>query len=223
MGLSKTITNEMTRAVQRRLRSAWAFAQSDQSLRCTFYRKLRTTAFFVWMHRSMFSPRGKGRRDYPRELDNFEKLGSNSLPMWKNVVSKIPWMALKFRCNFFFIDFLAETSKVPPWCQSRVSNSWGQGLFWLSNPQGNPAPLWGKTLIGIGQRRGCSESSLDACAVSLLGCVAVFGVSPIYILNSKTNWKVLTWNVFSENELRSKLKCPGYVQCAMGLYLVEKV
>ena len=57
----------------------------------------------------------------------------------------------------------------------------------------------------------------------LLGCVAVFGVTPIYILNSKTNSKVLTWNILSENELRSKLKCPGYVQCASGLYLVKKV
>ena len=38
------------------------------------------------MHLSMFSPRGEevGWRDYPREVDNFEKLGSNSLPMWHN-------------------------------------------------------------------------------------------------------------------------------------------
>ena len=37
----------------------------------------------VLMHLSMFSPQ-RGRRvgrDYPRELDDFEKLGYNSLPM----------------------------------------------------------------------------------------------------------------------------------------------
>ena len=28
----------------------------------------------------------KGVQDYPRELDNYEKLGSNSLPMWHNFV-----------------------------------------------------------------------------------------------------------------------------------------
>ena len=44
-----------------------------------------------------------------------------------------------------------------------------------------------------------------------------------YMLNSKTNSKVLTWNILSENELRGKLKCPGYGQCASGLYLVKKV
>ena len=38
------------------------------------------------MHLSMFSPR-KGVAGLPRELDNFEKLGSNSL---HNFVSKIP-------------------------------------------------------------------------------------------------------------------------------------
>ena len=32
------------------------------------------------MHLSVFSPRW-GRTGLPRELDNFEKLGSNSLPM----------------------------------------------------------------------------------------------------------------------------------------------
>ena len=34
-------------------------------------------------------PPEKGGRDYPRELDNFEKLGSDSLPMWHTFVSKI--------------------------------------------------------------------------------------------------------------------------------------
>ena len=32
---------------------------------------------------------------YPRKLDNFEKSGSNSLPMWHNFVSKIPWTCLQ--------------------------------------------------------------------------------------------------------------------------------
>ena len=31
---------------------------------------------------------------------------------------------------------------------------------------------------------------MDPCAVSLLGCDAVFGVTPVNILNSKTNSKV---------------------------------
>ena len=47
------------------------------------------------------------------------------------------WRAFKFRHNFF--SFLAETSKVPPLCQSRLSNSRGQWLFWLCNPQSMPA------------------------------------------------------------------------------------
>ena len=48
------------------------------------------------MHLSMFSPqRGWGWRDYAMELDNFEKLGSNSLPMWHNFGSKIPGMGLQ--------------------------------------------------------------------------------------------------------------------------------
>ena len=35
------------------------------------------------MHLSMFSPGGGGgERDYPMELDKFEKLGSNSLPIY---------------------------------------------------------------------------------------------------------------------------------------------
>ena len=61
------------------------------------------------MYLPMFSPQcvcvggGRGGRgqDYPGELDNFEKLGSNC-----------------------FLDFLAETSKVPPLGQSCLSNSW---------------------------------------------------------------------------------------------------
>ena len=40
-------------------------------------------------------PPEDGGWDYPRELNNFEKLGSNSLPMWHNFVSKIPWMGLQ--------------------------------------------------------------------------------------------------------------------------------
>ena len=37
--------------------------------------------FSHFMHLSMFFPRGVGGGDYPRELDNFEKFGSNSIPM----------------------------------------------------------------------------------------------------------------------------------------------
>ena len=37
-------------------------------------------------------------RDYPRELDNFEKLGSSSLPLFQNVVSKTPGWAF-FRAS----------------------------------------------------------------------------------------------------------------------------
>ena len=40
---------------------------------------------------------------------------------------------------------------------------------------------------------------------------------------TRTNSKISTWNILSENVLRSILKCPGYVQCASGLYLMKKV
>ena len=65
------------------------------------------------MHLSMFSPSGIGlcvcvwgggggvRGDCPRELDNFEKLGSNSLPKRHNFVSKGPRTSLqRTYCNF---------------------------------------------------------------------------------------------------------------------------
>ena len=42
------------------------------------------------MHLSMFPPEGEQRNSHG-ELDNFEKLGSNSTPMGKYVMSKIPW------------------------------------------------------------------------------------------------------------------------------------
>ena len=71
-------------------RLAWTFAQSDQSLRCTFHRKLRTTTSFVRMHRSMFSPGGTTPR-----------VGENCHPCDKMLCPKSPGWALKFRCNFF--------------------------------------------------------------------------------------------------------------------------
>ena len=39
---------------------------------------------------SVFSPRGGGGQDYPRELENFDNLESNSLPMNYKCVSKMP-------------------------------------------------------------------------------------------------------------------------------------
>ena len=61
---------------------------------------------------------------------------------------KSPGRAFKFRSKFL-LDFLAKTSKVPPLCQSCLSNSWRQGLFWLSNHQGIPATPTHLPLGGI--------------------------------------------------------------------------
>ena len=46
-------------------------------------------------HINVFPQVGGGGAGLPWELDNFENLGSNSLPMWQNFVSKIPWMGLQ--------------------------------------------------------------------------------------------------------------------------------
>ena len=47
------------------------------------------------MHLPLFSPRGLGWWDYPQELEFFENLYSNSLPMSHKCVSKVPWMCVK--------------------------------------------------------------------------------------------------------------------------------
>ena len=56
---------------------------------------------------------------------------------------KSPGHAFKFRHKTLW-DFLADASKVPPLCQSRLSNSRGQWLFWLSNPEVMPPSPGGK-------------------------------------------------------------------------------
>ena len=68
------------------------------------------------MHLSIFSPRRGGMGwDYPRELENLEKLGSDSLPMSHKRVSKVPWRCLKIQ-TLLLLEFLAGISKVPALC-----------------------------------------------------------------------------------------------------------
>ena len=55
----------------------------------------------------------------PGELDNLKNWGHCDTIL----CLKSPGHAFKFRQ--FLLDFLAETSKVPPLCQSCLSNSWG--------------------------------------------------------------------------------------------------
>ena len=50
-------TNKMM-CLQRRLRSSWASAQSDQSLRCALYGYLRTQGFFMWSAKTLNSVGG---------------------------------------------------------------------------------------------------------------------------------------------------------------------
>ena len=45
--LMSRLMTKQTKCAQRRLRSAWAFAQSDQSLHCALNRKLRAQCFFI--------------------------------------------------------------------------------------------------------------------------------------------------------------------------------
>ena len=77
----------------------------------------------------MFSPRA-GIRTFIRR--------SNSLPMSHKFVSKNPERALNFFTQFL-LEFLSKISNVPPFCQSVLSNSWENWVFWWSNPQGIPA------------------------------------------------------------------------------------
>ena len=105
-----------------KLRTVGHVAIADGDPIITSHRRWKQWGYLRVMHLSMFPPEGGGRY-YPRELDNFEKFGPNSLPMWHSFVSKIPWGA------YFPWDFLAETSKVPLLCQSPLSNSQGQWLF----------------------------------------------------------------------------------------------
>ena len=54
-----------------------------------------------------------GGQEYLRELDNFEKLGSDSLPMWHDFVSKTRGHAFKFRHNCFKIFLLKYVRSRP--------------------------------------------------------------------------------------------------------------
>ena len=81
--------------------------------------------------------------------DNFEKLESNSQPMCKYVVSKIP---LPSHQTCYIIQFRTSRKRIyfptpVSWC----SNSWGLGFFCCLIPPVSmppPTPLWDKKLIG---------------------------------------------------------------------------
>ena len=94
---------------------------------------------------NVFPPEGDGWevwRDYPRELDNFENLGIIPNTCGTILCPKSPGHAFRF-----LRDFLADASKAQPLCQSRLSTSWGQWLFRLSNPQAMPAtPALGENI-----------------------------------------------------------------------------
>ena len=73
----------------------------------TITRKIDTLkGFNAFMHLSILTPRGGGGgggggwRDTQWELDNFEKSLTNSPPIGKNFVSKIPWMGHNLIKNF---------------------------------------------------------------------------------------------------------------------------
>ena len=118
------------------------------------------------LHISMFSPRGgwwwgvtvgggggvRGVRDYPRELDNFEKLGSKFLTIVTKFCDKNP---LNGPSNFGLITyrfFYPRHLRSRPGAKVACQIPGGRDCFGLSNPQGFPTaaapPPRGETLIG---------------------------------------------------------------------------
>ena len=90
------------------------------------------------------------------ELDLFHWTGKELIPYPCDTILCLG-RAFKFRHNFF-LDFLAETAKVPPLCQSRLSNSRGQRLFCLAVLSAGYLPtLWWKTLIGANKPKGLDD------------------------------------------------------------------
>ena len=62
------------------------------------------------MHLSIFSPSG-GAAGYPGEIRQFlEKSVSISLPMGKNLVSKIPWVSNRICYIWFNLELLEKVS-----------------------------------------------------------------------------------------------------------------
>ena len=72
------------------------FTPPEISIPSNSHGKNNATNQYV-LHLSIFSQE-RGRRDFHGELDNFEKLGSNSEPMGKYVVTKIPWAGYDICC-----------------------------------------------------------------------------------------------------------------------------
>ena len=68
---------------------------------------------------------GEGGRDYPRELEFFENVWSNSLPKSHKCVPKSSVRALK-SLHRISLELQSKASKVPSLCQSVLSNSRGK-------------------------------------------------------------------------------------------------
>ena len=97
-----------------------------------------TLVYWHVMHITMFSTRGReGGGGITHGITHFwKKWNLNPYPCDTILCQKCPGWVIKF-----LQGCVAETYKVPPLCQSNLSNSWRQCLFWLSNPQGIP-PRW---------------------------------------------------------------------------------
>ena len=129
-------------SAQWRLWSDWADAQADLILRwvhmsfCWFCRAVAQVHFalhflsilvvtlflisFALCTYQCFPPeRSVGVRDYPWELEKFEDLVSNSLPMSHRFVSKISWM-----CHKIYTSCLMTKPTKWLWTRQRLGSAW---------------------------------------------------------------------------------------------------